>query len=128
MLMIRDIIFWSSFLVSLIPVTYSSVVRAQDCSIAGEAEYWVIDYCLWINESDDFSQPGVQECYKEEKEKITEKKECKAREYFKHRICAAHAYYLDGFDEEECFADAGFRGPTVTNDGVKKPPIKSYPP
>lgn len=106
----------------------SAVAVAEECSIPGEAEHWAIDYCLWINESDDFEQPGVQECYQAELQQIENRKECKAREYFKRKICEAHAYYEEEFDIEECFADPEFEGPTVSNNGVVKPVIKSYLP
>jgi hypothetical protein len=112
----------------LLLVLVSNAAFAEDCPISGEAKHWAIDYCLLINESDDFSQPGVQECYQTEQKQITGKNECKAREYYKHKICEAHAYYEDGFSVEDCFADVEFRGPTVGNGGVVKPIIKSYLP
>ena len=45
----------------------STAAFAEDCPVTGKVEHWIIDYCLWINESDDFEQPGVQECFEEEK-------------------------------------------------------------
>lgn len=104
----------------------SSTVLAEECPVPGEVDHWVIDYCLWINESDDLSQPGVQECYKAEKKQASGMSSCKAKQHFKRKICEVHAYYDDSFNIKSCLADVEFQGPTVSNGGYKKPAIKNY--
>ncbi|MBN1379570.1 MAG: hypothetical protein JXA04_10085 [Gammaproteobacteria bacterium] len=119
---------YSAMKAILLLLIVSTTIFAEDCPIPGKAEHWIIDYCLWVNESDDLEQPGVQECYEEEKQQSSDKKECKAKEYFKRKICEAHAFYEEGFDVDDCVADEEFKGPTVSNGGFKKPVVKSYLP
>lgn len=110
----------------LLAIMLSPAAFADECAIPGDPEHWATDYCLWINESDDFAQPGVQECYQAELKQVSGKDACKAKAYFKRKICEAHAYYEEGFDVDACLADPEFQGPTVINGGFKKPEVKSY--
>ncbi len=106
----------------------SAAAMAEDCPVSGKVEHWVIDYCLWINESDDLSQAGVQECHKAEQKQASTMTSCEAKRYFKRKICEVHAYYDDSFSADKCFTDPDFQGPAVSNGGYQQPKIKNYTP
>jgi len=87
----------------------------DSCAIPGEPVHWVIDYCMFTAETDDFLNPAVQECFRKQETKGMGA--CEIKTKYKQAMCKMKSSQPGG-SWESCMADDTYAGPTVRNGGV----------
>ena len=48
----------------LLSALISPILAEEKCTIPGKAMHWVVDYCMYLSETDDFYSGNVEECFK----------------------------------------------------------------
>jgi hypothetical protein len=96
----------------------SPILADEKCHIPGKAMHWVVSYCMYLSETDDFFSGNVQACFKNNNGyKI--KNTCENKTNYKTKICQLsvdNGYLKNGVDA--CVKDNEFIPRTVKNDGM----------
>ena len=89
--------------------------ETNTCKIPGESIHWIVDYCMYKSETDDFLNDSVQACFNSQKSNGLS--ECEIKEKYKEKIC--NLLKSDSNKSfEKCMKDENFSGPTVRNGGI----------
>lgn len=99
--------------ISLLSLLLAS--QASACQVPGDVQHWIVDYCLYKSETDDFLAPEVMSCI--EKQNNEGLSDCAVKTKYKEEICTMMQSYFDD-SPEKCLEDATFSGPTVRNGGI----------
>jgi hypothetical protein len=92
--------------------------QPEDCEIPGKTIHWIVDYCMYQGESDDFLDEKVQACFERNQGyKVTDT--CENKKKYKMKMCThlAEKGYFNS-NAEICFKDLEFIPATVKNDGI----------
>lgn len=104
--------------VILLSALISPILAEEKCTVPGKAMHWVVDYCMYLSETDDFYSGNVQECFKKNNGyKI--KNTCDNKINYKTKICQKQmdSGYLKG-GVEKCVNNKEFITRTVSNGGI----------
>jgi hypothetical protein len=82
-----------------------------ECGIAGTAEQWASDACLWQYETDNLKNSKVQKCIKRAEQHIQLLGECDAKHLFKNVICAKTSKWNMN---ESCLTSSEPLGPSTS--------------
>ncbi len=80
--------------------------------------HWVVDYCMYLNSTDDFQNESVQICFEAENALELENT-CENKKEYKRKICkflCDNGYFDGGL--EKCINDDSFITSTVKNGGL----------
>ena len=104
-----------SFIFLVLGLSLSIQANDKICAIPGESIHWVVDYCMYIAETDDFLNPAVQDCLlKQDTKKMGS---CEIKIKYKKEMCKMMSVDFNS-SWEKCMADKTYSGPTVRNGGV----------
>jgi len=95
-----------------------SANAGEACNIPGKTLHWVVDYCMYLSETDDYNSGDVQPCTKRNKG-FEIKNTRENRKIYKRKICkyiVTNGYYKGTV--EKCVNDKDFIPGTVRNDGI----------
>jgi hypothetical protein len=98
-----------------LPLTASAIAFAAPakCSVAGEVEQWIADFCMYSVATDDLAHPDVVACINKQPE-ARAVAACKAKTKYKAKICAivVQGRSYPG-SVKQCLKNESFSGPTV---------------